>query len=286
MKIPVVWWTPPVRGCWNCVHMLNEMFDLYECRHLGRTNEGHGEIIVVHGGNEQLHGQGPAVAEEINEFAKPLEWCIFVNIGDEQSEFCVEQLSHPNSRLWLQTPLPSQKADRYLIEGYPARTQNLQLTRDLDWFFAGQVNHVRRQQCIDALARTRFGHFCLFPTDGFGKGLPHDDYICYMNRAKIVPCPSGPATPDSFRMAEALECGAIPILDARSLNNATAGFWDVVLPNHPLPVIDDWSTLPGVMEGILGDYERISRLVAHWWKGYKLEFRTWLAKDLVKLGAQ
>ena len=131
MKIPVVWWTPPVRGCWNCVHMLNEMFDIYQCEHYSVPPQvPTGAVIVIHGGNEQLHAKGPIIAAQINEFAEALKWSIFINIGDEQSEFSVEQLSHPNSRLWLQTPLPSQKADRYLIEGYPARTQNLQLTRD------------------------------------------------------------------------------------------------------------------------------------------------------------
>jgi hypothetical protein len=172
-----------------------------------------------------------------------------------------------------------------LIEGYTHGTVNLGLERDLDWFFAGQINHQRRQDCIAALNVTG-GESVLWPTQGFGQGLPHDEYIQWMNRTKIVPCPSGPATPDSFRMAEALECGAIPIIDAQSLNPATVGFWNVVLPQHPLPLIIDWSTLPKIIEGILADYERIHREIHFWWKRYKLDMRQWLAKDLITLGAK
>src|ERR1700676_158226 len=104
------------RGSWSCCHMLNEMFDLYRCEHYFPSWNGlrtpSGVIIVLHGGNAQLNGKGPEVAATINEFVAKFGYCIFINIGDETSEFPVHLLKHQNSRLWLQTPLPSQKADR------------------------------------------------------------------------------------------------------------------------------------------------------------------------------
>jgi len=285
MKIPVVWWNSEGRGSWACVHSLNEMFDLYGCEHHPRMDDDFSTtIIVLHGGNAQLNGNGTAVAEQINELSHRLECVIFINIGDETSEFPVHLLSHPNSRLWLQTPLPSQKADRYLIEGYTHGTVNLSLKRDLDWFFAGQINHERRIACGQALSQLHNGQF--YPTTGFGKGLPYVEYNKYMNRAKLVPCPSGPTSPDCFRIWEALECGAIPIIDASSPRQETVGFWDVVIPGHPLTVIEDWSMLPEVMGEILGDYERIHRRVMYWWKTYKLKYRSWLAEDLLRLRAR
>ena len=284
MRIPVLWWnSDDSRGSWACTHMLNQMFDLYGCEHSEPALGFTGAIVVVHGGNAQLDGKGPETAEAINESAAPLDWLIVINIGDETSEFPIHLLEHPNMRLWQQTPLPSQLADRYLIEGYTAGTENLHITRDYDWFFAGQLNHDRRRAMKAALDGMPGGKAIY--TEGFGQGIAHFEYITWMNRAKVVPCPSGPATPDSFRLWEALECGAVPIVDAQSLNPKTLGFWSVVLGDHPLTIIDDWETLPAVMDAILHDYERQQRLVSYWWKTYKLRFREWLGQDLARLGA-
>jgi hypothetical protein len=64
------------------------------------------------------------------------------------------------------------------------------------------------------------------------------------------------------------------------------GFWPVVLGDHPLPVIDDWSMLPEVMDAVLADYDRIQHFCQYWWKSYRLSFKDWLAKDLMALGAK
>jgi hypothetical protein len=312
MKPTVAWWNRE-RGSWSCCNMLNEMLDLYQCNHMvlpGFPEEG--AVIVFHGQQHSAHGQGARSAEAINDAAAHLRWVIFVSVGDESSEFPLHLLEHPNKKVWCQTPLPTTKADRYLTEGYPAGTkrpkcnqcQNTrELTnlmsgatqecpickRDFDFFFSGQVTHERRNACAVPLRALTIGDrlrgSALF-TDSFCSGYTHEYYCGMMSRAKIAPCPSGPATPDTFRIWEALECGAIPIVDSRSLREETKGFWPVVLGDHPLPMIEDWSTLPEVMESVLSDYDRTSRFVMQWWKSYKNNFATWLAQDLLALGAK
>lgn len=281
--INVVWWSG--RG-WDCCTMLEELFERGKCLHYLKEDQElrisfTDLVIVIHGGNEQLYGRGPATAEAINRAARYSDKVVFVVIGDETSEFPSHLLHHPNSRLWLQTPLPTQSADRYLIEGWTHDTKKFacpMLAKDIPVFFAGQDTHERRHACVDAVKEIEGS--VLLTTRSFGAGLPHGDYFYFMSRARIVPCPAGPATPDSFRMAEALECGAIPIIDAVSLNPATRGFWGRVLPNSPLTIVDDWSTLPVIVDRTLGDWDRRSAEVQHWWSQYKREFFSWLHEDL------
>jgi len=282
MTIPVCWWNRE-RMSYSCCHLLNQMFDNYGCIHSTRHDPPpDGCVLVFHGGNEQLFGNGVINADRINTFVSDMRFVIFVSIGDEATEFPLELLTHRNKKLWVQTPLPSTKADRYLIEGFPERTQRIPSVQNLNWFFAGQNTHARRNDCVAALKETSIPGI-LATTQSFGSGLPQSDYLRHMSRAKIVPCPSGPASPDTFRVWEALECGAVPIVDSRSLRESTVGFWDTVLGDHPLPLISDWKDLPEAMEMILSDYDRYSRLCAVWWKCYKYKFFDTLGFDLIAL---
>ena len=119
---------------------------------------------------------------------------------------------------------------------------------------------------------------------GFNQGMDQLGYLVTMSVARMAPCPAGPATVDTFRVYEALECGAIPILDAVSLRESTRNVWPLLLGDHPLPVIDDWSTLPNVMTEWLIDWESKSRWIGQWWRAYKNDFNLWLARDLLFLG--
>jgi hypothetical protein len=285
----VIWWNDE-RGSWSCCHILNQMFDLYNCTHqryFDPVPEG-GAVIVFHGANLNLCNQGAHKAERINHIAAKLPWVIFISIGDEMTEFPLHLLEHHNKKLWVQTPLPSTKADRYLIEGYPAGTRRIEGEKKWDWCFMGQNTHERRHACMSALNPVGVGHGpnIFIPTGSFGAGLPQSEYLYAMSCARLAPCPSGPATPDTFRIWEALECGAVPIVDSRSLRDETVGFWKLVLPDNPLPLIDEWNQLPEIMDTLLADYERVSRYTEFWWKGHKMQFRDWLAKDLMALGAR
>lgn len=270
--------------------MLNEVLAGYDARFV----EGFGQLPVsVNGAIVVFHGQHESkkmnVAEHLMKLASPLDWVIWVSLGDEWCEFPYEVLVHKNQILWVQSPKPGKViADRYLIEGYHPNTLPIihgspAPVRDLDWFFAGQVTHLRREQCVNALLKCQHG--MLLETRGFFQGMPSEEFYKNLRRAKIAPCPAGPGTPDSFRFAEALECGAVPILDAFS-PDGVKGYWDMVLGAHPFEVIEDWSTLPDVMAKILGHYEEQQRLTQYWWKRYKMALRTlWLSQDLMALGA-
>jgi hypothetical protein len=287
--IPVVWHSQEDgRGCYNCTAMVNDLFDLYPLvRHYAGKpwpkEVTDGAVVIVHGGRQigDIH--------RLNDDISRLEWALLVCLGDEECSFPVEQIEHPNRKIWVQEPMPGRHdfADRFLIDGYTPHTKHYvrrlgQFQKNLDWVFAGQVTHERRIACMNALRKIRWGGV-IVETRAYCDGVTTEEYYVLLSRARIVPCPSGPCAPDAARPWEALECGAVPILDDLSPTRPIPGFWKYVLGNHPLPVITDWSTLPSRIEQIKSDYERIHKNCIYWWERYKADFSAWLRWDLEDL---
>jgi hypothetical protein len=263
--------------------MLNDMFDTYDCRHWIRFYDGlpnvDGAVVVLQGANE-AHLINP-----INEDLSRLKWAVVIVMGDEESRFPCEQLRHPNMKLWVQSPIPNRhRADRFLIFGYmwDCHKYIIQCDKDLDWSFSGQVTHSARQQMADAAKNIPNGKF--IGTQGFAQGLKPKEYFELLSRSKIVLCPTGPFTPDSFRFSECLEAGGIPIVDEHPSNvpNYPDGFWKNIFPNFPFPIVQNWNDLAFIIEYFDFGFQQEATA---WWTGYKTDFYSWLRQDLSALGA-
>lgn len=247
--------------------------------------DGQGCVMVVHGGNEKH------LVPQLNVEIQRFPWLVLVVCGDEGAEFPLELVEHPNMLVWLQMPAlrhgVSVRVDRFMPFSYQGDAKGYadpHTDKDLDWFFAGQLTHSRRHDCAKALEAIPNG--ILRGSQGFGQGLPHDEYWSYLNRARIAPCPSGPATPETFRMFEALEAGCIPIVDGRTPSGGGKGYFRKVYGNDfPIPIIDDWAQLPAYMGLILPKFREGQPIIARWWQEYKRKFNGWLEEDLRSLGA-
>jgi hypothetical protein len=137
----------------------------------------------------------------------------------------------------------------------------------------------------EALRSYPYGPRAMVETRSFGTGLPHEMYYTMMKQAYVVPCPSGLATPDSFRFAESLEAGCIPVIDACA-PDGVMGYWDMVLgPDHPFIVIEDWAKFPEVARKILtnGGLKRNQEITQKFWLRYRHNFNQWLAEDIIAL---
>jgi hypothetical protein len=263
------------RGFYNCTAQINDLFDFHHCIHYAGWNGApkgiDGAVVVVHGGRE------PGRLDALNMHIDELKWVLLIFLGDEEASFPAEQVEHDNKICWVQEPLPGKHdfADRYIMDGWTPSTRRLARAhwrsnhdKDLDWVFAGQVTHERRRECVDALRTIDWGGVVV-ETKGYCQGVNIEEYIDLLCRAKIVPCPSGPFSPDSARVCEALECGAIPILDDLSPTRREPGFWKYVLGDHPLPVITDWTQLPGRINELKISFELFAPFIRGWWTGYK-----------------
>lgn len=206
--------------------------------------------------------------EAINVELAKLRWCIVILTGDEESVFPWRELSHIRMLVWIMSPKQSMHGDAAFKIGSGYRKEEPSLLRELglrereyDWFFAGQVTHEARIKCVEALKNIPNG--VLLETKGFGQGLEYGEYIQYMSESKFIPCPSGPVSPDNFRLYEALEAGCIPIADG-------GDYWSFLFDEPvPFPVLSDWSKLPEILPTLLNNYQPLANKVFGWWQLYK-----------------
>ena len=282
-----VFWYGTERITCSCAFWVNRLIDQHNPAHYflgGEPRPKDGAVIVFHGGNNP-----PEAVDTLNRWAEDQPWAVFISVGDEWGTFPYYELD--GSKVWVQTPKPgvTSSVDRYFIEGYPHDCEKHlkeigELDRCYDWSFAGQINHQRRDELSYVLADCNGPHF-LLETKAFGSGLSHDLYYTILRQSKVVPCPSGLATPDSFRFAEALEAGAVPVLDAYAPDRVK-GYWEMVLGEHPFFVIEDWEQFPEIVNVVNKKFEEFQKITQEWWGKYKRDFSRWLEQDLISLGAK
>lgn len=227
---------------------------------------------------------------DLNAQLKRLKWVVLILTGDEESVFPVEQIKHNNIRIWVQEPRKGRHdKHRKLGTGYSTEVGKVdvaeQIDKDLDYFFSGQVTHKRRTDMIEQLDNMTGGEY--LATEGFTQGFEPAEYFKLMQRAKTAPAPSGPETPNSFRLFEALEAGAVPIADTRVIKqDFPDDYWTWFFDEEPpFPVLTEYEQLPGYIADSIRDYPRLNNRVVSWWIKYKRSLCYTLVDDLNAVGA-
>lgn len=259
-----------------------------------------GAIVVFPAGvhSDQMHVQH--LFDEIN----AMRWCVLFLTADEQSLFPIHYINLPHVHIVQQTPVPigegttGQYADEFIgyclppqghaiLERLTAEANaSVDFARPFDWMFSGQVTHDHRKDAAMSMQQVSGGYFK--GTSSFANtsdGLEPELYYERMSQAKIIPCPSGPATPDSFRAWEALEAGCLPILDGTCRDYDTPGYWDLVAPNLPptVPVLDNWSQFPGAVATALNAWPANANQASAWWQMRKRTLRVELQQTIHRL---
>ena len=224
-----------------------------------------------------------------------MKWAVVLITGDEESRFPFQELMLPNTRVWVMSPVQGKHdilGKRHLINGSQPHLHNSlkklgNCAKDLQWYFAGQITHPRREQCAKVLRPLAGGK--LIETKGFLQGVPPAEYYADMLRAKVVPCPSGPVELSTARIFEAIECGCVPVVDAVTpypeyKNAAKPGYWQWFFDGEvPFPVIYDWAHFPKVLAEVLDDFNGWQGSVYKWWQDYKTGFRNRVMADVQAL---
>lgn len=269
----------PNRGYWD-MELLEDIFK--DTRFTDQP--GAGCVVVLPGAGHK--NEVKQVNKELNQYS----WVVLIITSDEESQFPIEQIKHPNIEIYVQYP-KQPRHDLYTKWplGYTPHTRkNIILSdKDLDWVFAGQVTHKRReemaQQLLGMIGRGSNGVY--LPSEGFTEGLEPREYIKYLNRAKVAPAPSGPVSADSFRTYEALEAGAVPIADNISAKG-DRDFWEYLIGPVPFPTINHYSDLPGYTEDLLKGYPDKANEVQAWYIRWKHYLKERLIKDVSELSGQ
>lgn len=269
----------------------SEVFDFLEANDsVEIPEEREGAIVVING---RTHVDDVL---QVNSDIIRLRWCLFIETGDEEATFPWREIKHPRMKVWMMLPRMNQHDDVsfHLPNGYRPVTRSTlhevgYQPKRFDWFFAGQVNHARREQCVQELkylvdsGENTNGN--LVTTDEFGKEvLPYHRYMETMAESKVVMAPSGVESPDNFRLYEALEAGCLPIVDAFSTRNQAPGFWRYLFGDDiPFPIVNYWDELPKLLPELLKDYPRNANRCFAWWQLKKREIKYKLLDDVAEL---
>jgi hypothetical protein len=252
---------------------------------------GDGAIVVING---RTHTED---IEAINADLERLRWVVLMITGDEEAIFPWGEIRHPLLRTWVMLPRMNQHNDVSfkIPNGFRPATRvalahnGYHPDHSQDWFFCGQVTHERREQLAQELQYLldsgANNNGKMVKTDHFGaETMPYHLYIANVANTKIMPAPSGPESPDSFRLYEALEAGCLPIVDAFSTNNKTPGFWQFLFGNDiPFPVVDYWDKLIPLLPELIKGYPQNANKAYAWWQLFKRNMYYKLIDDITEV---
>lgn len=237
----------------------------------------HGVVIIG-----ARHHADPPVAEALARVLAGMRWALLLACGDEEGALPLAELERlPGVEVWPQIPQPDRLGGRWLPNGYPPGLRAFlrelgPQERRWEWVFAGQVTHARREEAAGVLRRMRdSGH--LLETQGFTQGAPQEQFWTWLAQARTAPCPSGPCHVDSFRAWEALEAGAVPVVETTTgQGHSQAGYWSVL--GVPFPVVSSWDEIAGLARQITRRWPADANAAGAWWIGQKREI-AWALQD-------
>lgn len=226
--------------------------------------------------------------DKFNEQLKRLKSVLIFIVGDEEGVFPVEKITHPKAIIYVMSAISGLDTQKYkpFPNGYPPQIREFKKSyknRDINFFFSGQITHERRYAFLKELNKRNDG--VLIPTEGFTQGMPHDEYYEIMQRTIVAPCPSGPETPDTFRLYEALHMGCIPIADYKTPSGkSTEDYWTQLFNGEPpFPIIHEDSQINGYIDDMLKNHIAISNKILAWWINYKRNLTLQIINDISTL---
>lgn len=236
--------------------------------------DARGAVVIIPG---RFHASDDDYTRLTRELGR-LHWVLAIVTSDEESLFDHRRVTHERIAWWIAQP----RVDRhepgdafYLGAGppdhAPATYRDQPLPEPLwRWAFSGQVTHQRRlEAAIEMRAIADGPAVFLRETDSFAAGLERPDYLDMLGAAIAAPCPSGPATQDTFRFYEALEAGCVPIVDELR-NDGGRGYWDLTYgARRPFPSVEQWGELTGRLGRVLDAWPQSANRCGAWWLAWQ-----------------
>jgi hypothetical protein len=166
-----------------------------------------------------------------------------------------------------QIPLPPAALDPITADPRP-EARRPPSERSHVWSFAGQLKSTRFAM-IEAFRRVGGGHEHVTGTfDDAEQGVGATAYLDVLAQSVFAPCAMGNVHLESFRVYEALEMGAIPVVERRPWLD----YFRELLGDHPLPTVRSWSQAPALVERLRSDPRALDTRQAEivdWWTGHK-----------------
>jgi hypothetical protein len=134
--------------------------------------------------------------------------------------------------------------------------------REHTWSFIGNISKSTRLEMIHYMNTISNG---IHQGPHTGQSLTPSEMAQIYNNSLFVPCPRGNWNVDSFRVTEALQMGALPIVEK-------SDYWVKLYGNdHPLIEIESWQDAPGTIKHLMSNMRSLDiqrALTYAWWIRY------------------
>jgi hypothetical protein len=150
----------------------------------------------------------------------------------------------------------------------PAHSSKNVRERRFSWAFLGEVKNESRRNMVRGLETVR-GESFLHTTSGWNaadarRGTAYSDVLA---DSIFAPTPPANVHLECYRTYEALECGAIPVVDTDYYSTEFGAPFPVVQPT--------WGDAPEILNRLLGDrgaLERLDMQCREWWADVKRSY--------------
>jgi hypothetical protein len=152
----------------------------------------------------------------------------------------------------------------------PAQSPKDICRRRFSWAFLGEVKNESRQHMVSCLRNVR-GEALLHTTSGWDSAdaLPGSAYSDALADCIFAPAPPANVHLECYRTYEALECGAIPVVNTDYYRTEFGAPFPIVQPT--------WEDAPEALNRFLDDRGALERLAAQcheWWANVKRSYPT------------
>lgn len=264
----------PNSGYWDYA-ILSELFDFDSALIHDRVNLSKDDTaVVVIPGRSHFD-----VVEKINTQIAKIKHCILFIMGDEEHLFPVEKIVHDSIEIWVQNPEPGRHDGYHRIGcGFTPGLLSYEasgVSQNYAANFAGQVTHSRRRDLVSEVEKLTGVYQKIVKSEGFTQGIPQNEYYELIESSAITYCPSGPVTPDTFRVYEALELGSVPIADTQTTNGRVwENFWQSIFgEGYKMYTYSDTSKIPTMVHEILEEYPKINNRIIAAYQQYKMKLK-------------
>lgn len=151
--------------------------------------------------------------------------------------------------------------------GFMNQKSVINTERNLMWFFAGQIKS-DRSIMLSVLEQMKPNFFYLTDSWESDKALSVSQMITYFTRSIFAPCPFGNINPDTFRVMESLEHGAIPVC----IKFKGYDYFKFIFGDHPFILGEDWNDAFEKMKKLLGNSQKLiakQKFVREWYQEFK-----------------
>ncbi len=151
--------------------------------------------------------------------------------------------------------------------------------REFIWSFFGHIDgKPTRKQMSESMLTVPGGVYYYIPSN-ISFALTSIEMTEYYSKSIFVPCSRGNMSFDTLRTNEALQVGALPIVER-------SDYWAKLYgPNHPLLMVDHWDQAPDLIARLMQDKVALEKLrfdTLVWWQNYKQDLVNRVANEVFK----